>query len=46
MAQVETPNVISLPQPQDEFQRQLFLAIEEQDRKIIDTLKKIVSLLP
>lgn len=46
MAEVETPNVISLPQPQTEHERQVFLAIQEQDRKLIDTLKKIVSLLP
>jgi len=46
MAQVEVPQVLNLPQPRDEHERQLFLALIEQNRKIVESLEKIVSLLP
>jgi len=46
MAEVEVPQVLNLPNPESERERQIFFALIEQNRKITEALEKIVSLLP
>lgn len=46
MAEVEIPGELILPPPQNEREREIFLALQEQNRQYLQALIKISSLLP
>lgn len=45
MAEVEIPGDLILPEPRNDRERQIFLALQDQHRQIIAALIKISSLL-
>lgn len=42
----DIPGELILPQPRDEYETQLFLALQEQHRQILACLIQINSVLP
>lgn len=46
MAEVEIPGELILPEPRDERERDLFNALQDNQRQMISALLKISSLLP
>lgn len=45
MAEVQIPGELILPEPRDERERQIFLAIQDQHRAIVIALSQISELI-